>query len=335
MGDNSGRRTILERYRTVRATDRAVTRGSLEDIFGEHHFDIVDGDYADIRIHSCQLSSVTLSYLSLGAGAHVALGNARSCYLVQVPLAGSARAYVRDECLVVKSTRAAVLPPDELVDMWFSADCRLLVVRLNQNSMETHTRSLLHSPLGRPLRFELAMDVASGAARDWHESLMSLIRLADSHEGILHHPLAVADVERALMTGLLVAQPNTYSHLLHAHTSDEVRTPTETVIALIDMHPEREYTVVGLANMVGVSVRTLEKQFRQQVGLPPSSYLRQVRLERVREELTVMPGVDKKVSEVAARWGIYHFGRFAGEYFKKYHEMPSETVRRNRSSRIT
>ena len=273
--------------------------------------------------------------MSLGAGAHVELGNVRSCYLVQVPLAGNARAYVRDECLVVESTRAAVLPPDELVDMWFSADCRQLIVRLDRNSLETHTRSLLHSPLGQSLRFELAMDVASGAARDWHESLMSLIRLADNHEGILHHPLAVADMERALMTGLLVAQPNTYSHLLHTHTSDEVRTPTETVIALIDMHPERDYTVVGLAHMVGVSVRTLQKQFRQQVGLPPSSYLRQVRLERVREELTVMTGVDKKVSDVAARWGIYHFGRFASEYFKKYHEMPSETVRRNRSPRLT
>ena len=98
------------------------------------------------------------------------------------------------------------------------------------------------------------MDVVSGATRHWHESLMSLIRLADNHEGILHHPLAVADMERVLMTGLLVAQPNTYSHLLHSHAREEVRTPTETVIALIDMHPERDYTVVGLAGMVGVSV---------------------------------------------------------------------------------
>lgn len=97
-------------------------------------------------------------------------------------------------------------------------------MRLDRNSLETHTRRLLHNAPGQPLRFELAMDVASGAARDWHESLMSLIRLADNHEGILHHPLAVADVERALMTGLLVAQPNTYSHLLREHVGDEVRT---------------------------------------------------------------------------------------------------------------
>lgn len=335
MLDNGGRETILERYFIVRANDRAVARSSLEGVFGDQHLAIADGDQADIRVHSCQLASVTLSCLSLAAGAHVELGNARSCYLVQVPIAGSARTYVRGECLLVKSTRAAVLPPDELVDIRFSADCRQLLVRLDRNSLETHTRSLLHSRLGQSLRFELVMDVMSGAARDWHESLMSLIRLADNHEGILHHPLAVADMERALMTGLLVAQPNTYSHLLHSHASEEVRTPTETVIALIDMHPERDYTVVGLADMVGVSVRTLEKQFRQQVSLPPSSYLRHVRLERVREELMVMTGADKKVSEVAARYGFFHFGRFAGEYFKKYNEMPSETVRRSRSARIT
>jgi AraC-like DNA-binding protein len=325
----------LERYLIVRTTDRAAANGSLERVLGEHHLAITEGDQADIRLHSRQLASVMLSYLSLGAGAYVTLGAARSRYLVQVPLAGSTCVHTRDECLLGTPTRVAVLPPDEPASIRCSAGCEQLIVGLDRNSLQAHTRSLLHAPLDQPLRFELAMDVTSGAARDWHESLVALVRLADRQEGLLRHPLVVADMERALMTGLLVAQPNTYSRLLRTRAGDEDRSPTETAIALIDMHPERDYTIASLAQLVGVSVRTLEKEFRRQVGLPPNSYLRHVRLERVREELTVMTGGDKKVSEVAARWGIYHFGRFAQEYFRKYHEMPSETVHRNRSARTT
>lgn len=326
---------MLDSYLIVRTTDQAEAHDFLEGVLGKHHLAISDGDQADISLHSCQLGSVMLSYLSLGAGTQVELSAGRPRYLVQVPLAGRACVHLRDECLIVKSTRVAVLPPDEAVKIEFSADYGQLIIGLDRNSLETHLRSLLHTPVGAPLRFELAMDVTSGAARDWHQSLMSLVRLTDSHQGLLRHPLVVADVERALMTGLLVAQPNSYSRLFQAHVSDEDRTPTDAVIALINMHPERDYTVVGLAQMAGVSVRTLEKQFRQRVGLSPSSYLSQVRLERVREELTVTTGADKKVSEVAARWGIYHFGRFAKRYFDKYQEMPSETVRRIRSARTT
>lgn len=325
----------LERYLIARATDRAAAHTSLESVFGSHHLAITEGDQADIRLHSCQLASVMLSYLSLGAGTEVALSAARSRYLVQVPLAGSICVRTRDECLLATPTRVAVLPPDEPASIRCSAGGRQLIVGLDKNSLQGHTRSLLHAPLDQALRFDLAMDIASGAARDWYESLVALVRLAGRQEGLLRHPLVAADMERALMTGLLVAQPNTYSRLLRTRAGDEDRSPTETAIALIDMHPERDYTVASLAQLVGVSARTLEKGFLRRVGLPPNSYLRHVRLERVREELTVMTGGDKKVSEVAARWGIYHFGRFAHEYFGKYHEMPSETVRRNRPTRAT
>ena len=84
-------KAILERYLIVGANDQAVARDSLVGVFGDRHLAIADCDRAEVHIHSCQLASVMPSNLSLGAGAHVELGNARSCYLVQVPIVGSAR----------------------------------------------------------------------------------------------------------------------------------------------------------------------------------------------------------------------------------------------------
>jgi AraC-like DNA-binding protein len=330
MAGDAEERPLLGRYSVIRTADHAEAHGSLESVLGPHELAVSGHDRPDIRLHFYRLRSVVLSYLSFGTEAYVRLGPTRSRYLVQVPLAGRARLHCLDERLLIEPETGAVLPPDEPVSMWCSADCRQLIVSLDVDALHAHTRSLLNPQLADPLRFEMAMDMASGGARDWYEVLRSLVDLADGQAGMLDHPLMVAEVERALMTGLLLVQPNTYSHMLHEHVGGEEHTPTDTAVLLINTHPERNHTVAGLAQAAGVSVRTLEKEFRRRLGLAPFAYLRQVRLERVRVELTAPADEKKRVSEVAARWGLNHFGRFARDYYRKYHEKPSETVRRNR-----
>ena len=66
-----------------------------------------------------------------------------------------------------------------------------------------------------------------------------------------------------------------------------------TAILLIDTYPQRDHTVTELARAAGLSVRTLERQFRRRLGLTPHAYLRHVRFERVRSEL-MAPASEKK-----------------------------------------
>ena len=55
------------------------------------------------------------------------------------------------------------------------------------------------------------------------------------------------------------------------------------------------------------------------------AYLRQVRLERAREDLLLGRG---PVSEIAYHWGFTNLGRFATQYRTRFSELPSETVAR-------
>ncbi len=326
---------LLTNHAVLHTEDVAVTRESLTPMLGRHEISVAATTRPDIRLHSYRLGSLRLSYLSLGASARLELAGARSGYLVLVPLTGNI--WLRG----TQRTRIApglgtVLGPSEPVSARCSADCGQLIVELNQAVLTAHVQSLLHSSSAESPTFEPLMRFDSGSALSWYESLMFLVERANEADSAGQepiHPLVATELERALMTGLLVTQPNTHSAALVRDRSARPVSPVDTAVRLINGYPEVGHTVADLARASGVSVRTLEKAFRRRFGLSPYGYLRQVRLKRVRAELTAPDAANKTVSEVAARWGFSHFGRFAQEYRKKYHENPSETVRRHRAMR--
>lgn len=59
--------------------------------------------------------------------------------------------------------------------------------------------------------------------------------------------------------------------------------------------------------------------------ISPVTYLRTMRLNRVRSELRQCPA--STVGDVAARWGFWHLSRFAREYRALFGELPSATLK--------
>src|SRR6202165_354778 len=89
----------------------------------------------------------------------------------------------------------------------------------------------------------------------------------------------------------------------------------------------RDWSVTELADVAGVSSRTLQRQFRVFLDKAPRTTLRDVRFETARREL--LQGLpDAKVTDVALRCGFPHCGRFAVEYRRRYGETPSQTLKR-------
>jgi transcriptional regulator GlxA family with amidase domain len=91
-------------------------------------------------------------------------------------------------------------------------------------------------------------------------------------------------------------------------------------------HPDHPFTTATLAEIAGVSVRTLQEGFRRHLGISPTDYLRQVRLACVHRDLRHSEPTQITVTEIAYRWGFAHLGRFAGAYRAKYGVPPSYTL---------
>lgn len=100
-------------------------------------------------------------------------------------------------------------------------------------------------------------------------------------------------------------------------------------LELMKADPAGRRSIGELAAACGVARRTLQKHFRLFLGRTPGEVLRELRLERVRQEL-LQARPDASVTESAMRHGIVHFGRFAADYRKRYGETPSATIRRRR-----
>ncbi len=88
--------------------------------------------------------------------------------------------------------------------------------------------------------------------------------------------------------------------------------------------------VTDLCAALGVKMRTLYYAFQEYYGISPIKYLRLVRYARVRRDLLTADPKRTTVTDIAAKWHFWHFGRFSVEYKSLYGESPSATLSKAR-----
>jgi transcriptional regulator GlxA family with amidase domain len=98
----------------------------------------------------------------------------------------------------------------------------------------------------------------------------------------------------------------------------------------MDAHWDRPLTIEAVAQACGGSVRSVYSSFRQESGMSPMAYLRDVRLTHARQLLQEDQG---SVIDVALRCGFASLGHFARRYRAKFAELPSQTHARGRAGR--
>ncbi|WP_190275796.1 helix-turn-helix domain-containing protein [Thiorhodovibrio frisius] len=86
--------------------------------------------------------------------------------------------------------------------------------------------------------------------------------------------------------------------------------------------------MVDLCAHLHVSERTLRYVFNEQMGCPPATYLRRLRLNGARAELLDPGAATTSVTAVATRWGFLQMGHFSRDYRALFHEKPSLTLAR-------
>lgn len=110
-------------------------------------------------------------------------------------------------------------------------------------------------------------------------------------------------------------------------------TPASTVErakAFMYAHFDRPLAATDIAAAADVSLRTLQEAFQRYEESTPTSWLRDLRLEKARLGLQLADGHETSVAAVAHSCGFRHMGRFSGAYFLRYGEYPADTLRGQR-----
>ena len=93
-------------------------------------------------------------------------------------------------------------------------------------------------------------------------------------------------------------------------------------------HTEPTISIKAFAKAYKVTEQTLQNAFKSLFGITPYKFVRNLKLNQVRQELLQANPVQVTVIAIANKWGFVHMGHFSSYYTQLFGENPSVTLRR-------
>jgi AraC-like DNA-binding protein len=312
--------------------DADEARDRVRSTFADHDLR-VDGRGLAFSLDVAPFPRLRMGYMTYGGQVLLTAPPMRSWYHVNLPVAGrSSVAQDGRRVDLAGGEGGVMMAPEAPLEIGWSADAVQFAIRLPRDVLEAHAAKLSGSHMNETIRFDLGFDTSAPSGRALLSTVSFLQTELARPGGLGAAPSACREFEAALMTQLLLLVPSQFSSALRTERrSRGGRARIRELIDAIDAHPEAETTTADLAARAGVGARALHVAFQDLVGMPPMTYVRCVRLDRVHDELA--GGTARSVTDVAADWGFFHPGRFARQYRERFGELPSETARWARPGR--
>ncbi len=284
------------------------------------------------EINGVSLGGLALYYMRYGTPLTVTSPPMDDIVAITVPLRGSMRVEHGGTTFIAEAGRsAAVISPGMPMRLDWSKDLEFFCFRIDVATLNGFLRSLSSGIEPTPaVRLEPWMTARAGLSSilgcAWLiERASQRPRTSAAGEWLTALP---ARLSEQVMTTLLLAQPDAYWPEV-AVSESVSHSAVARAREIVEDGPNPTQTPSELAAAVGVSLRTLQQGFRDELGTTPHAYLLEARLRRAHSELTCSSREHgATVAAIAGRWGFSNVGRFAEKYHARYGCKPAETLRR-------
>lgn len=234
---------------------------------------------------------------------------------------------MRDTDSVQCARQLCVIDSSRLITGQFLAGTSTETIMLSSDLLHSEMGILQGYPCQQRLDFSPVVISGSGA---WYAiaSIAQAIR-ANVGEALGSSPIAVGHLRQALLSTILEQIPHNFTDTLRGARLEvlpgALRRALDYMVAKAD-------TPIGLAEIAlaaGTSGRNLQLLFKSHRGLSPLAVLRDIRLQRCREEYL---NLDEPcgIMDVAGRWGFTNRHLFTRHYGARFGETPKETMLRRR-----
>ncbi|ANS32445.1 hypothetical protein R1CP_39305 (plasmid) [Rhodococcus opacus] len=314
--------------RAFDAHDRDEAQAALGRTYFPHRLhQLSGGEGMDMSLHMVHLGPLTVGRLSYGVEVSLDFGELGNAYNVAIPVAGRHDTESAGQRHIFTPGQACIYLPHRATSITrWSAGGAQYGIKFDRDYLESELQEMVGRPARTPVTFDPALDLTNPQVNSWLALVKTLVSDLDADHSMLYSPLVSRPLVEALTRGLLVSAVHDQRELLDSRVPAARPRTVKAAVDAMHAHPEESWTVRTLAELVGVSVRTLQDGFARYVGAAPMAYLRGIRLERAHEDLVAAEPGYIAVSDIAYRWGFRHLGRFSVEYRKRYGQSPSVTL---------
>lgn len=212
----------------------------------------------------------------------------------------------------------------ERLDLCLPAGAGLIAIVVDAGLLGVLWEHLYQKPLSAWIDRQVVVTARPGLADDLRRLHLRALRDVEATPALLNEPSAMLQLRDEILIEWIEALPAKVS--TDELASGEARKRVvERACELMLAQRDAPMTILQVCDRLGASPRKLEYCFRDVLGISPAKYMRAARLNGVRRELLQSGGAS--VQDVAAHWGFWHMGEFAGAYRRQFGELPSQTMR--------
>jgi AraC-like DNA-binding protein len=316
---------LLEQHCRIVTDDLDLSREVMNKLWERHEIHVNSGWSYGIRWHQADLQHTSLSYLDSPTSVHIVCGPVGNSYRFGVHEGGANRYRVNGYETAGVPGIASLHAPGQMLEC-DTQPFRGLMLTLEA----TFVDKAVARRFGRVPPFEeWARDfsVQTGPSA----SLYSLMRWTafelDGADSWLLASARTADSLERAMLGLFLDCLAEQRPANRRPADDLAVKHVKRVEEWIDAHYGDALNIDDLAEVAGISVRSLQASFRRLRDCTPMEALAR---RRMRAAYDALRNPEATVTQVAADCGFFHLGRFASRYHEAFGETPSASLARAR-----
>lgn len=312
---------------SLRSCDYAVTGVPAYDVsnflrkrFGDHRLIHNQPSLKRSALKYKQFGPFDISEYCYGCAVKIDVPPLGNIYHLQIVLNGVCTWSRNEERIYLECGDSLFLTPYEEYSMDYSADCTILTIRIPHDFLRQSAREFGYLATSKAICFNRrALSFKDSAAL--HNLLVDILDQeynGTSERVSLYYTKLLSNAILSTYSGD-IGQSQSLPASTHRHIKLIHNYVLENITA--DIHVDE------LARLCRISRKSLYNLFDREIGITPSTYIRQLKLESVCSELTANMRI-RNVTEVALKYGFTNLGRFSAHYREYIGELPSETLRR-------
>lgn len=311
----------------LEACDHAISGISAQSVssfliskqFGEHQFIQESSQRLQADIKFRHFGELAISEHSFGCVVQMQTPMISDMYHLQVMLSGESQVHCQGKTQHLVSGDALIVSPNSPFISRYSVDCRKLIIRIPSHFLKQTAREFNYriGKDGIVFTFQKQPLPTTGSFISLLNDILQQPHAHLGNRGLTYYTKLLAN-----------AIIDTFdSNLRHAST---LRTQQNRLIErlrdYILQHITQDLSLEQLAEVCQISRKSLYNLCDRELGMTPSTLIRNLKLESVHAELSQNERI-RNVTEVAMKYGFTNLGRFSAQYRDHIGELPSQTLK--------